>query len=445
MKNIDLTKGNILKVLFELALPIMATSFIQMAYNLTDTIWVGKLGSDAVASVGAAGMLMWFSNGLIIIARMGGQVKCAQLLGASKKVEAGQYASSALQFAAMLALSFSSLIFIFADLLVGIFNFESAKIFFDAKIYLITTCGFVIFSFFNQMYTALLSAAGNSKSSFIVNTIGFIINIILDPLCIFGFGIIAPMGVFGAAIATVCSQFIVTLLFINIVYKDTLLFPHVKLWQKPNWSMIKEMTKIGGPTAIQNMLFSSMSMVIARMISSFGAAAVAVQKVGSQIESLSWMSSDGFAAALNSFTAQNYGAKQQERVKKGFHISLKVMCGWGIFTTLILYFGAEFLFGLFIAESNVISMGIDYLQILAYSQLFMCIEITTSGVLNGLGITLPSAIVSISFNFIRIPLSILLSPILGLNGIWWAITLTSIFKGIVILSYYLLRKKEKYV
>ena len=440
MRNIELTKGNILTVLIELALPIMATSFIQMAYNLTDMLWIGKLGADAVASVGAAGMFMWFSNGLIMIARMGGQVKCGQSLGAKNSQKAGLYASNAILLAVLFAILFSTICIFASDLLIGFFAFEEVHVIQDAKIYLMTTCGCILFSFLNQMYTALLSSAGNSKSSFIVNTIGLIFNIILDPLCIFGLGIFPRLGVFGAALATVCSQMVVTLLFQFVLAKEKLLFPHVKLLQKPQWSLIREMIRIGAPTGLQNMLFSSISMGIARMVSGFGATAVAVQKIGSQIESISWMTSDGFSASLNSFTAQNYGAKKHERVRKGFHIALRVMIIWGIFTTLVLFLGAETLFSFFISEKEVIPFGIDYLQILAYSQLFMCIEITTSGMLCGLGITMPSAIVSIGFNFLRLPLATLFIPSMGLNGIWWAITLSSVMKGIVILSYYFIRK-----
>lgn len=443
MRNIVLTKGHILKVLVALAFPIMATSFIQMAYNLTDMLWIGKLGADCVASVGAAGMFSWFSNGLILIARMGGQVKAAQLLGAKDTQSAGIYASNAILFTIFLALCFGLLSLLGADVMIGFFSFENQKVFMDAKIYLMTTCGCIIFSFLNQINTALLSAAGDTKSSFFANSIGLVVNMILDPLFIFGFGFIPAMGVFGAAFATVFSQFVVTLIFQWLVHKDQVLFPYVNIKQKPNYKIIIEMIKIGGPTGLQNMLFSTISMGLGRMVSSFGAAAVAVQKVGSQIESISWMTSDGFAAALNSFTAQNYGAHLYNRVKKGFSIALKVMLVWGIITSAILYFGAEFLFSLFIYESDVILKGIDYLQILAYSQLFMCIEISVSGVLNGLGITLPSAIVSVGFNLLRLPIAYYLIPYFGLNAIWWALTITSICKGIVILCYYL-RKKERF-
>ena len=124
MRNIELTKGNILTVLIELALPIMATSFIQMAYNLTDMLWIGKLGADAVASVGAAGMFMWFSNGLIMIARMGGQVKCGQSLGAKNSQKAGLYASNAILLAVLFAILFSTICIFASDLLIGFLHLK---------------------------------------------------------------------------------------------------------------------------------------------------------------------------------------------------------------------------------------------------------------------------------------------------------------------------------
>ena len=442
MQNIQLTKGNILYALSALAFPIMATSFMQMAYNLTDMFWIGKLGSNAVASVGAAGMYMWFSNGLISIARMGGQVKSAHALGANNKEEAGTYASSSILIAIIMAIGFAIVVLLGSKYFIDFFNFDSIKVAKDAQNYLLITCTLLIFSYLNQVFSSLFAACGNSSSAFIANGIGLIMNIILDPLFIFGFAFIPSMNVVGASIATVFSQAFVTLIFLIMIQKEKELFPYVSIKKGFCFPKIKEILKIGAPVGLQSMLFSSISMMVSRLVSGFGALAIAVQKLGSQIESISWMSGDGFAAALNSFTAQNVGAKQKERVQSGFKIALGIMLVWGIFTSLLLFFGSETLFKIFLSEKEAILLGIDYLQILALSQLFMCLEITVTGFLNGMGVTLPSAIVSITFNLMRIPLAIFLIPYYGLNGIWWAITISSIFKGIIIYLYYFVNKKK---
>lgn len=434
---INLLEGNILPALSALALPIMATSLIQMAYNLIDMIWIGKIGASAVASVGAAGMFMWLSNGLATLAKMGGQIKVGHALGAQKKEDAASYAQSSIQMGIVFAIGFGILSVVFADEMIGFFQLNSAQVIQDAKLYLMITCGLVIFSFMNQIFTGILTAMGNSRTSFIATGIGLVLNIVLDPLFIFGFGAIPPMGVAGAAIATVLAQLVVMLLFLYTILRDTVLFSNVHILHSYSSQHTMEIFRIGLPSAVQSMLFSGISMVIARLIAGWGDAAVAVQKVGSQIESISWMTAEGYAAALNSFVAQNHGAKNTDRIREGYRLSMIVMLSWGVFCSLVLIVFPQLIFQVFIQEADVLPMGVDYLRILGVSQLFMCMEITTAGAFSGLGKTLPPSIVSITLTGARIPMAILLGRWLGLNGVWWAITISSIGKGIVLLGWFL--------
>ena len=434
---INLLEGNILPALSALALPIMATSLIQMAYNLIDMIWIGKIGASAVASVGAAGMFMWLSNGLATLAKMGGQIKVGHALGAQKKEDAASYAQSSIQMGIVFAIGFGILSIVFADEMIGFFQLNSAQVIQDAKLYLMITCGLVIFSFMNQIFTGILTAMGNSRTSFIATGIGLVLNIVLDPLFIFGFCAIPPMGVAGAAIATVLAQLVVMLLFLHTILRDTVLFSNVHILHSYSSQHTMEIFRIGLPSAVQSMLFSGISMVIARLIAGWGDAAVAVQKVGSQIESISWMTAEGYAAALNSFVAQNHGAKNTDRIREGYRLSMIVMLSWGVFCSLVLIVFPQLIFQVFIQEAEVLPMGVDYLRILGVSQLFMCMEITTAGAFSGLGKTLPPSIVSITLTGARIPMAILLGRWLGLNGVWWAITISSIGKGIVLLGWFL--------
>lgn len=434
---INLLEGNILPALSALALPIMATSLIQMAYNLIDMIWIGKIGASAVASVGAAGMFMWLSNGLATLAKMGGQIKVGHALGAQKKEDAASYAQSSIQMGIVFAIGFGILSIVFADEMIGFFQLNSAQVIQDAKLYLMITCGLVIFSFMNQIFTGILTAMGNSRTSFIATGIGLVLNIMLDPLFIFGFGAIPPMGVAGAAIATVLAQLVVMLLFLHTILRDTVLFSNIHILHSYSSQHTMEIFRIGLPSAVQSMLFSGISMVIARLIAGWGDAAVAVQKVGSQIESISWMTAEGYAAALNSFVAQNHGAKNTDRIREGYRLSMIVMLSWGVFCSFVLIVFPQLIFQVFIQEAEVLPMGVDYLRILGVSQLFMCMEITTAGAFSGLGKTLPPSIVSITLTGARIPMAILLGRWLGLNGVWWAITISSIEKGIVLLGWFL--------
>lgn len=428
-KSMNLLEGPIFKTLMKLALPIMGTSLIQMAYNLIDMIWIGRIGASAVAAVGSAGMYMWLSNGISTLAKMGGQVCVGQAIGSHQKKKATQYASATIQLGIVFGLLYGILTLLFYKPMIGFFNLTSTEVIHQAEIYLLVTCGFVVINFINQIFTSLMTAIGNSHYPFIATTVGLILNIILDPLLIFTF----DMGVLGAAVATVISQMIVMVMMIYYAKKDRILFDEMKLWTMNPQTIYSKIMKIGLPTGLQSLCFTFISMIIARFIAGYGDVAIAVQKVGSQIESISWMSAEGFGNALNAFVAQNYGANNIERVKKGTYSALKTCILWGIFTTAVLLLFPQMIFQIFITEKDVNPLGVDYLQILAFSQLFMCIESTLAGTLNGLGKTFIPSCVSVTLTAARIPLVMILSSTaLALNGIWWAISISSIAKGIVI-------------
>ncbi len=212
----------------KLALPIMGTSLIQMAYNLTDMIWIGRIGANAVAAVGSAGMYMWLSNGISTLAKMGGQVRVGQSIGSQNKKDAAQYASATIQLGIIFGVIYGMITLLFHSQMIGFFHLTSPDVIKDAEIYLIITCGFVVINFVNQIFTSLMTAIGNSHHPFVATAIGLVINIVLDPLLIFGL----HMGVMGAAIATVIAQAIVLILMLYYAKKDKILFDEMRVMQK---------------------------------------------------------------------------------------------------------------------------------------------------------------------------------------------------------------------
>ena len=445
MRKIDLTKDPILPSLAGLALPIMATSLIQMAYNLIDMLWIGRIGSAAVAAIGAAGMYMWLSNGLATLAKMGGQVKVAHALGAKREEEAAEYAQSALQLSLIFGIGFGLISVVAATPMISFFKLNSAAVIADAEIYLQITCGGVVFSFLNQVFTGILTAMGNSRVTFVATTIGLVFNIVLDPALIFGLGPLPAMGVVGAALATVFSQVIVTAIFVVIAYKDHVVFRKIHLLKSFHKESMAQIIRIGFPIGVQSMFFTAISMIIARMVAGFGDAAVAVQKVGSQIESISWMTAEGFGAAVSAFMAQNLGAGSKERIIKGYRVAIGLEIVWGILCTVLLIVFPDYIFKIFITEKEILPMGVDYLKILGVAQFFMCIELTTAGAFTGLGKTIPPSITSIVLSAVRIPIaSVLVAGGMGLNGIWWSITISCILKGIVMFVWFLYYLKHDF-
>ena len=432
-RKVDLVSGNIIKTLIALSLPILGTSFIQMAYSLVDMIWIGKAGSAAVAAVGTAGFFAWFGNSLVLISKTGAEVGVSQAIGKNNEKERNSYVYSSITLCVLMSIIYGVILILFRNELIGFFNLGDANIIKMSLEYLIIIALGMICAFLNPQFTGIFTASGNSKTPFIVNTIGLVMNIILDPVLIFGFAGIKPLGVVGAALATVLSQLLVTIIFIYTFIKNgyNFSFSNKKFI---TLKYIKNICMFGGPTAIQNCLFTFFSMLLGRIVASAGPVSIAVQKVGSQIESISWMTAGGFASALTAFIGQNYGAKKWNRVLKGYKVTLFISCLLGIFTTILLVFFGRSIFSIFINESEAIAQGIDYLKILGYSQLFMCLEITTSGAFYGVGRTVIPSIIGIIFTGLRVPLAIILfrPEILGINGVWWSISGTSIVKGIVL-------------
>ncbi|MEG0805437.1 MAG: MATE family efflux transporter [Lachnospiraceae bacterium] len=434
-KRVNLLEGNILKALISMSLPIMATSLLQMAYNMTDMIWIGRMGSNSVAAIGAAGMFVNLAGGLSAFARVGGQVRVAQSYGGGEKQLAATYARNAIQVGVLVALCYSIVVLIFFEPFIGFFRFTNQQVILDAQNYLRCMGIFMIYNFINPIFTALITATGNSKTPFKISTVGLVINMCLDPLFIFGLGPIPAMGVIGAAIATVIAQSVVCILYIRYLFKDKEVFRKMNFRKGPEQGIVKDIAVIGLPASIQGIMFTGISMVLGRIVASWGETAIAVQKVGIQVESISYMAADGFAAATNSFIAQNYGGNNMERAKKGYKTALGVMMIWGVLTTAILIFFPGPIFKVFIPQADILPLGMNYLIILGFSQFFMCIEILTAGAFSAYGKTLPPSIVSIVFTAMRIPLAMILgATALGLNGVWWSISISSIVKGILLLT-----------
>ena len=429
----NLTKGPILKTLTKLAIPIMASSFLGTLYNITDMAWIGLLGSKAVAGVGVGGMFTWLSQGLAAMARMGGQVQVAQCIGRGERDRAHGFAQAAVQLATLMGMAYAVISLVFTRQMVAFFQLTDPEAQTAALSYTKIACGLIVFSFLTLTMTGVYTAQGDSKTPFLANLIGLVTNMILDPVLILGPGPFPKLGVVGAAIATVTAQAIVMTMMILgvIIQKKENVLKGIHLTAKIPREYLSGLCRIGIPTAIQGMAYCAISMVLTRMVSAYGAEAVATQRVGGQIESISWNTADGFAAALNAFIAQNYGAGKMDRVRKGYRASLWTVGIWGLLISFVFICFPQAIADIFFHEPKAVATAVGYLVIIGFSEAFMCVELTTVGALSGLGRTRLCSIISIAFTSARIPLAIILGGLIGLSGIWWALSITSIIKGII--------------
>lgn len=437
----NLTEGPIKRQLFNLAIPIMATSFIQMAYSLTDMAWVGRMGSEAVAAVGSVGILMWMSTSISLLNKVGSEVSVGQSIGARNQEDARNFASHNITMAIIISLCWGGLLFLLAEPIIRIYELK-ANIAANAVSYLRIVSTALPFVFLSAAFTGVYNAAGRSKVPFYISGTGLLLNIVLDPLLIFGFG----LGTNGAAYATWISQATVCAIFVyQLRCRDVLLgrFPFFIRLKK---RYTQRILKLGLPVAILNALFAFVNMFLCRTASAQGGhIGLMTFTTGGQIEAVTWNTSEGFSTALSAFIAQNYAAGKRDRVVKAWHLMLWITSIFGtLCMCLFLFFGNE-IFAIFVPEQAAYEAGGAFLRIDGFAQVFMMIEITTQGVFYGIGRTVPPAIISIGFNYLRIPLALLLIHWgLGVEGIWWAVCLTTIAKGVVLLTWLLIIRKKAF-
>lgn len=434
MKKINnVTQGPIFEKLLLLALPILLTTLSQMAYNLTDIFWIGRVDSiglsetDAVAAVGTASYLTWFAMGVILISKLGTSVRISHAVGRDEIDKVNVYATNGLILQLVMGIIFSFLAILLTHQYLAIFNIESQRIIEYAMDYIPIVGGFLFVQFMVHGFVSINEGLGQTKINLMILAVGFIVNIILDPLFI----IVFRFGVTGAAIATVLSQ-ILTLLVFYIVYHR--LNPEVKAFhfKNTNFMAMGKIIKVGLPIGLQSMFFTAIAIYIARYIYDYGESVVAAQRIGVQIEQLTWLIAGGFQTAITVFIGQNFGAKAYGRIRKAILYMTLVLVPYAILVSGLLYFFPGPLMGIFLDEAETISHGVIYLKIIALSQTFMIVEAIGTGFFNGIARSYVSSIISALGNSLRIPLVIWLTSIYAEKGIWWSFNISSIFKAFLI-------------
>jgi putative MATE family efflux protein len=443
-KSRDLTTGGIFRSLAGLAIPIIGASFIQMTYNLTDMFWLGQLGGKAVAAVGSAAFFAWMCNALAYITKIGVEVTVSQSLGAGKRKRAQFFASHAITLSILIALGFVILTLMFADSMIGFFGLEK-EISLNGAMYLRIITPGLLFTFTNQTFSGIYNASGNSRIPLYINGCGLLLNMTLDPILIYGLVGFPAMGIQGAAIATVLSQGLVSALFAFRLFSHRSPLGKIHLITKMRKQFSQRILSLGFPVSLQSVLFCSISIITTQLAAKWGYAAMAAQSVGGQIEAVSWMSAGGLSTALGAFVGQNYGAHKFDRIQKAYRVTLIMGATIGIVVGLIFFFFGTNIFAAFVKDSAAAFEGGRYLQIIAFSQLFMMTEVVTAGAFNGLGRTKPPTVIGITFNLMRIPLAYTLVaiPWLGVVGVWWSITISSVLKGIVSPLWYRFKIERK--
>lgn len=416
-----------IRQLIWLALPVIGSSFMTMAYNFVNMIFVGNLGSEAVAAVGSAGFFMHLGWGLSSLLTVGAGIRVSHAIGNGNPQLARSYVRSGILAIVTLAVIYYVFLFFAGNELIDLIQLNNVAIEKAATEYLLIIGLTIPFSFQNLFFTSVFIGSGDTKSPFRINATAFAINILLDYVFIFQAG----MGINGAAVATIVSQGIATILFYFKLNSSVTLKPVGTAFQP---LLLKDLLKLGISPTFQRVSFTIVAIVMARIISDWGPTAIAVQKIGVHIEAISYMTAGGFLAALSTISGQAFGAGNYRKQWQAFRSGMLLAFVLGTITSAVLIIFAEPLFSIFLNDAESIVMGREYLVILGFSQLFMVIEMMATGAFFGWGKTNIPAISGIALTVLRIPMALAFIAVWqnDLSSVWWSISISSILKGIML-------------
>lgn len=434
----DLTQGSIPRHVVALAIPALFSMFALVLNNLIDTGLVGHLGASQVAAVGSAGFVIWLIFSVMDIFSVGTVAVISRHYGAGEMEEASQKSIDIIKFVIIFSIFLGLVGFFFSGYIYRLLHLAP-----DVEAMGITYLQIIFIAlpslFLAEVISAIFRAVGDTTTPMVVMIVSVGSNIILDILLIYGVWIFPRLETAGAAIATSIAHTIGLIVALFMVSRSRLPFLIMpRAFEMFDRKVVGKILGIGLPTSLASINFALVYMGMTRIMSDFGTVAVAAIPIGNRAESISYMTCFGFYIAASAMVGQNLGARQPERAERAAWTTLGIISAITFVYGIIFYFFAAQITSLLTSDPEVIRIAAWYLKIIALSQVFMAFEFVLEGAFAGAGNTLPPMIVSIPGTLIRIPIAYYLAKTMGIGpvGIFWAITISTILKGIAVFIWF---------
>ncbi|NOY77197.1 MAG: MATE family efflux transporter [Calditrichaeota bacterium] len=434
-----LLEGKIPATLTRLTLQMSVGILAMQVFNLVDTFFVGQLGTNQLAAMGFTFPVVMVINSIALGLGIGASSVISRAIGEGNQSGVRRFTTDALSL---------SLIIVTFFVVIGLFTIEplfrslgaTGEVIRYIESYMRIWFLGMPFVVIPMVGNSAIRATGDTKTPSFIMVSAVLVNIILDPLLIFGYGPFPRLELAGAALATVISRGLTMVLSLWILYRRekmlTFAVPRVKEVVQ-SWGKI---LYIGLPAAATNLITPISMGVITRLVADYGAPAVAGFGVGSRIQMFSLAIIGSLSSVLTPFVGQNWGAKYYTRIKNGVKFSYLVSLIWGIFLFLLFLLAANPLAALFNRNPQVIAATDAYLKIVSIGFPALGILILTASIFNALNKPLPASLLMIARMFVLyIPLAYLGSNLVGLTGIFWAAVLSNFMAGTA--AYFWIKKE----
>jgi putative MATE family efflux protein len=420
--------------LLGLAIPLAAGMLFQVAFNLVDAYFIGKLGTDAFAAVNLASFSVWLLSAIVGVVGTGANARVAQALGAGEHRQVGMLRSQALR---------SSLLLGFLITLVGLAAADTLTLYMSAQKeesrlaavlasqYLSTILVAAPILCFNDTMAALFRGAGDTKTPTLILSAGFVANACLDPLLIFGYGPLPALGVIGAGLASVLS-FVFSLGLFVAFKRDWFGSTHRAL----SFSLVPKMLRIGLPPSITNIVFCLVYMLVTPFIASQGTEALAALGLGHKVISLSYFLCLAFSLAAITLTGESTGAEDPEEARYRSWVIVVVSSCSNLAVGVFLIVNSFKICSIFSNDPSVVAMAVSYLYIVVPSQLLLGVGMSVEGSFAGFGHTTAPMLISVTTSLVRWPAvaGVIYATDWGVTGIWWVFAISTHIRGLGLLG-----------
>ena len=427
------TTGSIYKGLWVLGWPVMLMHLLQTFYNLIDTFWLGKVGKVAIAAPTVSWPMIFVVISIAAGFAVAGQTLVSQYTGARDKRMADYSAAQVTILVLFIGTALGIIGFFITPALLNWMN-VAAGVEEGATYYMKTIFLGVPLVFGSFVTASLLTGWGDTRTPLKILSVGVILNILMDPLLIFGLGPFPEMGVFGAAIATVFSRMVSSVLGFYLLFSGRIgLMIRVKDL-KPDFVFLKKVIGIAIPASTGQVGTAIGYTVLMKFVAYFGTAVIDGYGIGNRVLSLATMPIFGFSRAVATMVGQNLGANNHVRtarvIRTGYIFAALIT---GIGAIIFMLFKVP-LVKIFINNLDVIETGSKFFFIIGISLPFLGILMTSFGIFNAAGQTKFTMGISLLRLWgLRIPLIYLLSINMGMgySSIYWIMTWTTIFTALL--------------
>ncbi len=422
----DLLTGSINKNIIRMSLPMIVAMLFQTGFSVIDMIFVGMVSPEAIAAVSIVFPVMFFFVSFVMGIGTGLSSFVARAFGAGEIEKAGRIAANGLAFGIILSLILAVLGVVFARplfVLLGAGPEIMAPVMDYCRVIFV---GF-IFIFFGAFGNSIIRGAGDTRTPMKFLLIQTFVNLVLDPLFIFGLGPVPAMGVLGAGLAMIVSRVVlVVLVFRHFISGKSNVVPVVKKFRF-DFSLIKEILRIGIPSTITFMSSSIGLMLFMKLVSGYGPLAIAAFGIGGRVENIAILPALGMSGAILTIVGQNYGARKLERAQKTIRNSMLLLALFMLSVAGVSLLFAKPIVSIFTQNAEVVSLSVDFLYIRAPFWAFMGVRMIIGAGFNGVG-NPKVGLLTLLFGLfaVGLPAAMVLQASLGLNAVWLGLSLANL-------------------